>query len=85
MKRGVGRLGVLVLFLGFSLLSGREFPRPPEGSRPNHKPQEAIERTLFDLVNLEREKGGLGVSFGRLKNYPGGAFCVALVLFPKYE
>jgi uncharacterized protein YkwD len=59
MKKGSGRLGVIVLFLGFSLHSGPEFPCPPEDSLPNHQQQEAIERTLFELVNLEREKEGL--------------------------
>ena len=30
-------------------------------------------------------EGGVGASFGRLKDYPGGAYCVVLVLLPQYE
>ncbi len=44
----------------------------------------------IDLPSLHLDspfyfEGGMGVSFGRLKNYPGGAFCVVLVILSKYE
>jgi hypothetical protein len=35
----------------------------------------------FDDPNYD--EGGLGVAFGRLKDYPGGAYCIAVALFPK--
>jgi len=59
MKKGSGRLCVLVLFLGFSLHSGQEFPLPSGGAIPIHEQLEDIERTLFELVNHEREREGL--------------------------
>jgi uncharacterized protein YkwD len=48
----------------------------------------SLQEIEFQSLHLDSPfyyEGGLGVSFGRLKNYPGGAFCVALILFPTYE
>jgi len=40
------------------------------------------ERSLhFDDPNYD--EGGVGVVFGRLKDYPGGAYCIAVALFPR--
>ncbi len=44
-----------------------------------------IDFQSLHLDNPFYAEGGVGVTFGRLKDYPGGAFCVVLVLLPKYE
>lgn len=46
---------------------------------------EDIDFQTLHLDNPFYNEGGAGVSFGRLKDYPGGAFCVVLILLPKYE
>lgn len=46
------------------------------------------EEINFQSLNIDNpfyHQAGIGVSFGRLKKHPGGAYCVALLLFPKYE
>lgn len=48
----------------------------------------SLEDIDFQTLHLDSPfyyEGGVGVFFGRLKDYPGGAFCVVLVLLPKYE
>jgi uncharacterized protein YkwD len=59
MKKGVGWLGIVGLSAAFFLPSGPKSPRLPGGSMPDRKQLEAIERTLFELINHDREKEGL--------------------------
>lgn len=44
---------------------------------------EKLDEKFLHIDNPSYEEGGLGVAFGRLKDNPGGAYCVALALYPK--
>jgi uncharacterized protein YkwD len=44
---------------------------------------EEIDETSLHIDDPSYDEGGLGVSFGRLKENPGGAYCVVVALFQK--
>jgi hypothetical protein len=44
---------------------------------------EGLDERSLHIDNPSYDEGGLGVSFGRLKDYPGGVYCVVVALFPK--
>jgi len=43
----------------------------------------AIEGISEELTNATYERAGIGVWFGRLKEYPGGTYVITLFLFPE--
>jgi uncharacterized protein YkwD len=43
---------------------------------------ERLDERSLHVDSPDYDEGGLGVSFGRLKDYPGGAYCVAVALLP---